>query len=903
MRWRRLSIFLVAAGLAAAELAVAQPTNEQIANAIENLSAREFDTRNAATELLWQAGEAAEAALEQAAKSDDPEVRTRAASVLKKLRLGIRPDTPADVLLLIDQFRYAESPEQRRLALNELQAKERWQTVLALIRGEQNPQERRNLATAIAGQTGKIVGALVEKGNYSHAEEVLELVASTETGLPQLTAFLLLTDRIGQQVAVARQRANEQSTSEVWARLAYLLRAQGDLPGAIEAAANIDDLVLGINLLAEAGRWSEAAPLAEKFYQRHASRLEGLAFATTFYRLSNQVADHSRTLDALRKAANMERLNELTATDRPADPFGPSTNLAMSQFVTVAKTLFVNERIDEALAIMRKINPLVAYNVYVQQHRHREALEFVHVTPDKVLDRAWLDALPAPPQVLSTNVDPRIVLAAQVARHLRELGRTEQVEQIWRILRDSKSLGVIRGSWPLVLTLFATQLGRQDDADRLGAEALREGIAPTNVFAVLARQEGPLAAAWYDRLTAADPQIDRAKAIRTAISLVAANSRRGGPPENWRTIVTQAHEAVQNLGAKEKAERLVLFGQTCKIRGDSELAKAMFAEAAQLFPANSIHLGDICAAEGDWQGAAKHYAATVRANPADSSARYHLADALAKNGDEDGAIKERLQANLLVLAPESRLGLAASLASAGQKPDAAKQYELVCRTALPDSPIATNASREIGKLIDANEPRRAALYWEQILLHALNTTAPFTEAEGFPLLATQVIHKARAQAAIAEGNAATVGAELSSCEKILPADVRLTVELIPELRRAGMTEQADGLFERALVLHRQVIQEHPMSATYLNNAAWICGRGQRGLDEGLEFALKAVELMPHEAAYQDTLAEIYFQRGEREQAVAAATKCLEIAPANKMFATRLAHFRNDELKTLDKDPE
>jgi len=105
----------------------------------------------------------AEAALEQAAKSTDPEVRTRAAALLKKLRLGIRPDTPPEVLLLIDQFRYAQSPEQRRLALNELQVKERWQTILALIRGEQSPQERRNLATAIAGQAGKFVGPLVEK--------------------------------------------------------------------------------------------------------------------------------------------------------------------------------------------------------------------------------------------------------------------------------------------------------------------------------------------------------------------------------------------------------------------------------------------------------------------------------------------------------------------------------------------------------------------------------------------------------------------------------------------------------------------------------------------------------------------------------------------------------------------
>src|SRR5262245_8436863 len=147
-----------------AQVASAAPTADEIGKAIENLSDAEFEARQAATELLWQAGDAAEAALEQAAKSTDPEVRTRAAALLKKLRLGIRPDTPPDVLLLIDQFRYAPTPEQRRQALNELQAKERWQTILALIRGEQNPQERRNLATAIAGQAGKFVGPLVEKG-------------------------------------------------------------------------------------------------------------------------------------------------------------------------------------------------------------------------------------------------------------------------------------------------------------------------------------------------------------------------------------------------------------------------------------------------------------------------------------------------------------------------------------------------------------------------------------------------------------------------------------------------------------------------------------------------------------------------------------------------------------------
>src|SRR5689334_4140105 len=149
------SVVVVAAAVAQ-EPSVVAPTAEQIARAIEELAAPRFEEREAATDLLWKAGQAAESALAQAAKSTDPEVRTRATALLNKLRLGIRPDTPPEVLALVDQFRYAADANQRRQALNELQAKGHWQTVLTLIRGEKNPQERRNLATALAAEAGKI---------------------------------------------------------------------------------------------------------------------------------------------------------------------------------------------------------------------------------------------------------------------------------------------------------------------------------------------------------------------------------------------------------------------------------------------------------------------------------------------------------------------------------------------------------------------------------------------------------------------------------------------------------------------------------------------------------------------------------------------------------------------------
>lgn len=878
------------------QVASAAPTADEIAKAVESLSDLEFEKRQSATELLWQAGEAAETALEQAAKDTDPEVRTRATALLKKLRLGIRPDTPPEVLLLIDQFRYAQSPEQRRQALSELQAKERWQTILALIRGEQNLQERRNLATAIVPQAAKFIGPLVEKGELGQAEEVLDLVATTEAGLPQLTVFLLLTGRIDKRIEAAREQASESSNDESWTRLAYLLRAKGDLSEAIEAADKTNDLILRVNLRAEAGRFREAAPLAEEFYRRNASRLEGMSFATTFYHLAANEVEHQRTLDALLKAANVERLKEMA--EKPADPFVPRENLAVSHFATAAKTLLVNERIDEGLAIMRKINPPLVHTVLWQQHRHQEALEFASVTPEKRLDRAWLEQLPTPPPFLPVHPDYRFIMATQVARHLRELGRSEQVDQVWRTLRELETTPADRARRLMLLMNLAWQLGRQDEATKLAAEAITAGVSPSQIFGILARRESPLALAWHERLLAADPQIERSRAIALAVSMVQANPRRGGPPANWREMITQARESVQNMGPRQKAERLVAYGQTAKIRGDAELAKQLFVEAAAVFPASAMHLGDALAVESDWIGAAKQYAAVVKANPADLLTAYLWGHALEQAGEAEASRQQLLTANLNVLAPDSRFAMAKAFIHPSLKGEVVRQCELISRTALPDSQIGVNAAQEIGNIVSTNEPQRSAQCWQQILLHVLNPSTNFSEAEGYPVL-PHVIHKVLARAAIGEGKAEIVEAELARCQKILPGDVRMTVELIPVLKKAEMGKIADDLFERAMTNHRQVIEAFPNSATNLNNAAWICSRAQRELEEGLKLALKAVELAPEEAAYRDTLAEVHFQRGEREKAVAAAQKCLEIAPANATFAKRLKHFQEDELKTLD----
>ena len=234
----------------------------------------------------------------------------------------------------------------------------------------------------------------------------------------------------------------------------------------------------------------------------------------------------------------------------------------------------------------------------------------------------------------------------------------------------------------------------------------------------------------------------------------------------------------------------------------------------------------------------------------------------------------------------------------GLKAEVLEQLELIRRTALPDSPPAASAAQFVGNIVSSQEPARAAECWEQLQLHVLNANSNFNEVEGY-LSLSHIVHKKRAEAALASGNAEQVADELRRCDNILPGDVKLIVDLMPKLKAAGMTTEADTFFDRGFAAHQQVYEQFPASATYLNNAAWLCARSQRKLDEALSLVAQAIALAPDEASYHDTLAEVHFQRGDCAAAVAAAKRAVELSPGSKLLAVRLKHFEADELKTLD----
>jgi tetratricopeptide (TPR) repeat protein len=136
--------------------------------------------------------------------------------------------------------------------------------------------------------------------------------------------------------------------------------------------------------------------------------------------------------------------------------------------------------------------------------------------------------------------------------------------------------------------------------------------------------------------------------------------------------------------------------------------------------------------------------------------------------------------------------------------------------------------------------------------------------------------------------------ELDACRRILPRDAKLVERFVPALVAAGKREAADALFDEVIAAQEKICSEWPRAASHHNAIAWTSARCQRRLDEALDHALTATKLRPSDAAFVDTLAEVYFVRGDVTKAIETQRRAVKLAPQSPLFQTRLKEFEAAE---------
>lgn len=110
------------------------------------------------------------------------------------------------------------------------------------------------------------------------------------------------------------------------------------------------------------------------------------------------------------------------------------------------------------------------------------------------------------------------------------------------------------------------------------------------------------------------------------------------------------------------------------------------------------------------------------------------------------------------------------------------------------------------------------------------------------------------------------------------------------LRRLARAEYKLGNSDAAVASWETYIALHPDDPKALNGFAWFCSQRGIGLDRALSVALQAVEISGRDVGILDTLAEVYFARGDYDNAILVAKEALAKDPEDKYLGDQVEKF-------------
>ncbi len=260
----------------------------EIQRAIADLGSADFSVREKASQALWKAGAEAEPALEKTVReTDDFEVVYRARQILQSFQVGIYADTPEEIVLLIGRVRMG-NPNMRQFSVQRLKELGKTDLLRRLIAKETDPNVRDQLNQFLNGPAAPIyqrssirtrvrpvprapdaaetaAASAAPSGTiatFDGAERLLR-DAGSDDSVRDYAALLLSRNKL--DAAITQLRANLKATDAAGQRrLAWMLRAKGDLAGAVAAAKLVNDNGLVEDLLAEMADWKELAKIDAK---------------------------------------------------------------------------------------------------------------------------------------------------------------------------------------------------------------------------------------------------------------------------------------------------------------------------------------------------------------------------------------------------------------------------------------------------------------------------------------------------------------------------------------------------------------------------------------------------------------------------------------------------------------
>ena len=873
---------------------------DRIDQGIRDLSASDWRTREKAVNTLWSIGPLASAKLMEAARSKDPEVAARANEVLDKFAAGIFADTPTEVAPLLAQLR------KGKVQLADVVAK-----LLDL-----GPAGYKTLAIIAPQELNRTLYGLLADDQMDRARELLTAVSETGSDM-SLSAFAGLCALTGQLDPQIDRLLKATRSGLMEKCLAYLYRAKGDLKSAMECARRSQDQDLLKDLLIEQADWKslaeiEAAAPAPQGQNQELAIVDHLGHLAAYQRLAGNAKESDAAVEALIQLSKSnpplcgQIAKSLLINERPADALGlllgPNGNPGLA-----AALLMQQGRTDEAVATLEKLRG------HTDEMQLNTILAPIYAQAGN-RNRAWelLNAMFQQMRYQPDSARQSILLECRLGFKKEAM---EQIPQLapWRGGKQadfSDILGPVLGQSDLVVR---TWYGQFREPPKPGDQPwVPDPNAQKYIASLLAL---------FDPQT---PKKDIDAAIAKLEKTLAADSPSALKVENFEAIASL-------LAFHDRKEEALKYHQ----KALDVVFPASEAEPGELVFERAMKTGDLSAELDKWDQAAADYALAFKAgtkkmeppgpppppNPPRFfrrgqpivvkhevsvhetwTALYLQGCSLLKAGKEADGRKAIQRASVMFLDDsQARMQLVEALDKRKFDDPSAAQLEMVSRTADLGSLAWFNQWAQAAQRLSAKKDFAAAASARQRF--SLCCLTPTTEKVGFEgyLIDAAQTHTELMRACLAAGKLDDAARQAQIAQALLPRNTDLLMELIPAMDKAGKKDQADKLFEPAFNQELARAERAPDSATYHNGLAWLCARCRRRLDVGLEHALKAVDLEKNAPGVMDTLAEVYFQRGDRAKAVEVMSAAQKLQPSWDYLQKQLARMKTG--KPEDPVPE
>ena len=840
---------------------------------ILQLSSESYQAREDAMRQLWSKGEENLAVLKLAASSSDPELSMRATNLVRNIEAGILPTTDKSVVRAIDLYRSGQSLRGKTKALNELIELKALKQVLYLLHWEQDDKIKQALNSDSRIKSVGLAAAhgMLKNGDTQGAIEILKIAPNSVVNQRGLAHLLKYTGQIDTEIEKNSKDLNSDK-SIAWQFI--LLSSKGDTSTlGLLAKTHANKGILATIALIDGNPYPVLSALRD--------------------RSSDDI--QSKTLEILERFYKTGNPNEVSVElSKLAGELDPLANGGKDLSYLVSAAMLMGDRKlgEELLSQQDRETNLEYYSVQEYSEKEFALLGSPNPVTEPTVFEKWLTS------EIKRELDEELGLLDDQESKIEQVaeffGARGEKKMVLEILQPLVAALADRNSdrWYDLLVSLPI-MGMKEQAIQLALE--REG--DIEVWKTLSHtffgnvQE--INSLWSEVKSLRPDSSDREQFIHV-LSVMGMQPKLGSGDKNLEMEIYQ--KALKFEGA-EYLSAMETLAFAAEKRGDITSTLKYYKELSSdsNYPLYSNYLANyrqFAQIQSNWLEIVNSFELDPSAY---QNSTYNLTTygiAKRKIGQQEEGDELLKRALIRTLGTTKTLNyIAGALHEAGYREEA---RDLWLNLFLQSDTDDWDFFYTLNFINNQSRYHIREEKWRLASAFYLVEKAIYLDPQVHGIQAYRLLHKGHL-AHFTQGMSLLESGDRNLAIKVLGyahdsilGNGSLADNFFPSLIGKGLNREVDTWFSQSWSHVHKEIETYPKDHNARNTAAWLGARNLSHLDESLKHSKIALKLQSNQPAYLDTLAEIYFAKRDRGNAVKQSGIALKSLSSGAYGYTRAA---------------